>query len=211
VIIWCTVLSALPDIHHRLRRTPEMLIALRLIGGLAIGGLLAPAWSINIEAMPAGCQGARGDDHHARLLDRRGDGRQVTNWLRPQYGWEGVFFFCGATTACSRRAVLHDARIGALDGRQGQARAEVIAVLSRFDPRSRTAATPRSRCPTSATSAARCRRGPSRRAVPRHARVDHPDHLVHLLLLVVRDLSQGELRRAVPRASSASSGRWPPT
>src|SRR5687767_804957 len=56
VIIWCTVLSALLTFVTGFANTPEMLIVLRLIGGLAIGGLLAPAWSINIESMPAGAK-----------------------------------------------------------------------------------------------------------------------------------------------------------
>ena len=54
VIIWCTILSALLTFLTGFANTPEMLIGLRLVGGLAIGGLLAPAWSINIESMPAG-------------------------------------------------------------------------------------------------------------------------------------------------------------
>src|SRR5690606_38410455 len=48
VIIWCTILTALLSFASGLGYSLEMLIVLRLIGGLAIGGLLARAWAINI-------------------------------------------------------------------------------------------------------------------------------------------------------------------
>ena len=54
VIIWCTLLSAILTFCTGFADGPWILIVLRFIGGLAIGGLLAPAWSINIESMPKG-------------------------------------------------------------------------------------------------------------------------------------------------------------
>src|SRR5690606_7866127 len=78
--------------------TPELLIVLRLIGGLAIGGLLAPAWSINIESMPAGKKALAVTIIMLGFSAGSAGAGQVTNWLAPQYGWEGVFFFCGAAT-----------------------------------------------------------------------------------------------------------------
>jgi len=59
----------------------------------------------------------------------------VTNWLAPQYGWEGVFFFCGAATGVLAIALFftmpESARWLAAKGRPA---AEVIPILSRFDP-----------------------------------------------------------------------------
>ena len=135
VIIWCTVLSALLTFVTGFANTPEMLIVLRLIGGLAIGGLLAPAWSINIESMPAG---AKARAVTIIMLGFSAGGAmagQVTNWLAPQYGWEGVFFFCGATTGVLAAALFFLMPESArwMTAKRKPA-AEVIPVLSRFDP-----------------------------------------------------------------------------
>jgi AAHS family 4-hydroxybenzoate transporter-like MFS transporter len=59
----------------------------------------------------------------------------VTNWLAPQYGWEGVFFFCGAATGVLAIALLftmpESARWMVAKGKPA---AEVVPVLRRFDP-----------------------------------------------------------------------------
>ncbi|HEU4650447.1 MAG TPA: MFS transporter [Croceibacterium sp.] len=135
VIIWCTVLSALLTFVTGFANTPEMLIALRLIGGLAIGGLLAPAWSINIEAMPAGAKARAVTIIMLGFSAGGAAAGQVTNWLAPQYGWEGVFFFCGATTGVLALVLFftmpESARWMAAKGKPA---AEVLPVLRRFDP-----------------------------------------------------------------------------
>jgi len=135
VIIWCTVLSALLTFVTGFANTPEMLIALRLIGGLAIGGLLAPAWSINIEAMPAGAKARAVTIIMLGFSFGGAMAGQVTNWLAPQYGWEGVFFFCGAATGVLALALFftmpESARWMAAKGKPAS---EVIPVLGRFDP-----------------------------------------------------------------------------
>src|SRR5688572_13469325 len=135
VIIWCTILSAVLTFVTGFANTPEMLIVLRLIGGLAIGGLLAPAWSINIESMPAGKKARAVTIIMLGFSFGGAMAGQVTNWLAPQYGWEGVFFFCGAATGVLALALFatmpESARWMAAKGR---AAAEVITVLSRFKP-----------------------------------------------------------------------------
>ncbi len=135
VIIWCTILSALLTFVTGFANTPEMLIVLRLIGGLAIGGLLAPAWSINIESMPAGKKARAVTIIMLGFSTGGAMAGQVTNWLAPQYGWEGVFFFCGAATGVLAFVLLftmpESARWMAAKGKPA---AEVIPVLSRFDP-----------------------------------------------------------------------------
>ena len=136
VIIWCTILSALLTFVTGFANTPEMLIVLRLIGGLAIGGLLAPAWSINIESMPAGKKARAVTIIMLGFSFGGAMAGQVTNWLAPQYGWEGVFFFCGAATGVLAIALLftmpESARWMAAKGKPAD---EVIPVLQRFDPR----------------------------------------------------------------------------
>jgi AAHS family 4-hydroxybenzoate transporter-like MFS transporter len=112
-----------------------MLIVLRLIGGLAIGGLLAPAWSINIESMPAGAKARSVTIIMLGFSFGGAAAGQVTNWLAPQYGWEGVFFFCGAMTMVLAIALFftmpESARWMVAKGRPA---AEVLPILSRFDP-----------------------------------------------------------------------------
>src|SRR5688500_1304343 len=98
VIIWCTILSALLTFVTGFANTPEMLIVLRLMGGLAIGGLLAPAWSINIESMPAGKKATAVTIIMLGFSAGGATAGQVTNFLVDDYGWQGVFYFCGAAT-----------------------------------------------------------------------------------------------------------------
>jgi AAHS family 4-hydroxybenzoate transporter-like MFS transporter len=135
VIIWCTVLSAALTFVTGFANTPEMLIALRLIGGLAIGGLLAPAWSINIEAMPAGAKARAVTIIMLGFSFGGAMAGQVTNWLAPQYGWEGVFFFCGAATSVLALTLFFTMPESARwMTAKGKPASEVIPVLSRFDP-----------------------------------------------------------------------------
>ncbi|MBT2132913.1 MFS transporter [Croceibacterium sp. LX-88] len=135
VIIWCTILSAILTFLTGFANTPEMLIVLRLIGGLAIGGLLAPAWSINIESMPPGKKALSVTIIMLGFSAGGAAAGQVTNWLAPQYGWEGVFFFCGAATAVLAIALLFTMPESArwMTAKRKPA-SEVIPVLSRFDP-----------------------------------------------------------------------------
>lgn len=98
VIIVSTVLAALLTFVTGFAETPEMLIVLRLMGGLAIGGLLAPIWSLNIESMP---KRMRATSVTIIMLGFSAGGAaagQVSNFLAPDYGWGAVFFFCGALT-----------------------------------------------------------------------------------------------------------------
>jgi AAHS family 4-hydroxybenzoate transporter-like MFS transporter len=135
VIIWCTILSALLTFVTGFANTPEMLIVLRLIGGLAIGGLLAPAWSINIESMPAGKKARAVTIIMLGFSTGGAMAGQVTNWLAPQYGWEGVFFFCGAATGLLAIVLFftmpESARWMVAKGKPA---AEVTRALRRFDP-----------------------------------------------------------------------------
>jgi MFS transporter, AAHS family, 4-hydroxybenzoate transporter len=135
VIIWCTILSALLTFVTGFANTPEMLIVLRLIGGLAIGGLLAPAWSINIESMPAGKKARAVTIIMLGFSTGGAMAGQVTNWLAPQYGWEGVFFFCGAATGVLAIVLLFTMPESARwMTAKGKPAAEVIPALRRFDP-----------------------------------------------------------------------------
>lgn len=135
VIIWCTILSALLTFVTGFANTPEMLIVLRLIGGLAIGGLLAPAWSINIESMPAGKKARAVTIIMLGFSTGGAMAGQVTNWLAPTYGWEGVFFFCGAATGILAIVLFFTMPESARwMTAKGKPASEVIPALRRFDP-----------------------------------------------------------------------------
>jgi AAHS family 4-hydroxybenzoate transporter-like MFS transporter len=135
VIIWCTFLSAVLTFVTGFAGTPEMLILLRLIGGLAIGGLLAPAWAVNIETMPSGAKARSVTIIMLGFSFGGAAAGQITNWLAPQYGWEGVFFFCGAATLLLAFVALfampESARWMVAKGKPA---AMVMPILSRFDP-----------------------------------------------------------------------------
>ncbi|WEK48199.1 MAG: MFS transporter [Candidatus Andeanibacterium colombiense] len=98
VILLCTVLGAVLTFVTGYANTPEMLIVLRFLGGLAIGGLLAPAWSLNIEAMPKALKATSVTIIMLGFSLGGAAAGQVTNLIAPQHGWEGVFFFCGVMT-----------------------------------------------------------------------------------------------------------------
>lgn len=135
VIIWCTILSAVLTFVTGFANTPEMLIVLRLIGGLAIGGLLAPAWSINIESMPAGMKARAVTIIMLGFSTGGAMAGQVTNWLAPQYGWEGVFFFCGAATGLLAIVLFFTMPESARwMTAKGKPAAQVVGALRRFDP-----------------------------------------------------------------------------
>lgn len=153
VIIWCTLLSAILTFVTGFADGPWMLIVLRFVGGLAIGGLLAPAWSINIESMPKG--------HKARavtiiMLGFSAGGAaagQVTNFFAsPDYyyaaahaagalpafmpgpSWHMVFFVCGAATGLLALVLLfsmpESARWLAAKGKPTE---RIVPLLNRFD------------------------------------------------------------------------------
>ncbi len=100
VILLCTLLSAILTFVTGYATTAELLIVLRFFGGLTIGGLLAPAWSLNIEAMP---KSLRATSVTIIMLGFSLGGAvagQVTNFLilHLGYTWHMVFFSCGAAT-----------------------------------------------------------------------------------------------------------------
>jgi AAHS family 4-hydroxybenzoate transporter-like MFS transporter len=98
VIIWCTILGAAFTFVTGFANNAEMIIGLRFLGGLAIGGLLAPAWSLNIESMPSGRKATAVTIIMLGFSIGGSLAGQVTNWLAPAHGWQAVFFACGAGT-----------------------------------------------------------------------------------------------------------------
>jgi AAHS family 4-hydroxybenzoate transporter-like MFS transporter len=135
VILWCTILGAALTFVTGFAGTPEMLIVLRFLGGLAIGGLLAPAWSLNIESMPAGKKATAVTIIMLGFSAGSAAAGQVTNFLAPDFGWGAVFWSAGVLTGLL--AILlqftlpESARWMVAKGRPAAA---VLPLLARFDP-----------------------------------------------------------------------------
>ena len=154
VIIWCTLISAVLTFITGFADGPWMLIMLRFVGGLAIGGLLAPVWSINIESMPPG--------HKARAVTiimlgfsvGAAAAGQVTNFFAspdypyaamhaagtlpaflPDPSWHMVFFVCGAATGLLSLVLIftmpESARWLVAKGKPAK---RIAPLLKRFDP-----------------------------------------------------------------------------
>ena len=98
VIIWCTMTGALFTFVTGFADGPWTIIVLRFLGGLAIGGLLAPAWSLNIETMPAGKKATAVTIIMLGFSIGGSLAGQVTNLLAPGHGWQSVFWVCGIGT-----------------------------------------------------------------------------------------------------------------
>jgi len=135
VILWCTILAAVLTFVTGYAGTPEMLIALRFLGGLAIGGLLAPAWSLNIESMPAGKRATAVTIIMLGFSAGSAAAGQVTNFLAPDFGWEAVFWTSGVVTgllAILLQFTLPESARWMVAKRKPAA--QVLPLLGRFDP-----------------------------------------------------------------------------
>jgi AAHS family 4-hydroxybenzoate transporter-like MFS transporter len=154
VIIVSTLMAAVLTFVTGMAQTPEALIALRLLGGLAIGGLLAPIWSLNIESMPKAMRAtsvtiimlgfstggaaagqvanyfAPADGYYAMHLANSG-----LAGILPSPGWHAVFFFCGLLTGVLALILLftlpESTRWLVAKGKPA---ALVMPMLNRFDP-----------------------------------------------------------------------------
>ena len=135
VIIWCTLLGAAFTFVTGFASGPWMIIGLRLLGGLAIGGLLAPAWSLNIECMPTGKKATAVTIIMLGFSIGGSVAGQVTNLLAPEHGWQAVFFVCGAGTMALAVILLftlpESARWLVAKGKPAPL---ITKALGRFDP-----------------------------------------------------------------------------
>ncbi len=135
VILVCTVLSALLTFITGFADTPEMLMVLRFLGGLSIGGLLAPAWSLNIEAMPAGKRATAVTIVMLGFSFGASAAGPITNFIAPVLSWHYVFFLCGVLTlvlALVLQFTLPESARWLVA--KGKAREKVVPLLQRFDP-----------------------------------------------------------------------------
>jgi AAHS family 4-hydroxybenzoate transporter-like MFS transporter len=171
-----------------------MLIVLRFLGGLAIGGLLAPAWSLNIESMPAGKRATAVTIIMLGFSAGSAAAGQVTNFLAPGFGWEAVFWSAGIVTGLLaivlQFTLPESARWMVAKGRPV---AEVLPLLSRFDPGVGQAGYTELVLTDERITSAN-RPGPSRPNCSAARWPSSPGALVHLFLQLVRDLPQVGVR-----------------
>ena len=135
VIIWCTLIGALLTFVTGFAASAGMIIGLRFLGGLAIGGLLAPAWSLNIESMPPGKKATAVTIIMLGFSIGGAAAGQVTNLLAPGHGWQAVFFACGAGTMALAIVLLFTLpESPRWMVARGYDAATVLPMLRRFDP-----------------------------------------------------------------------------
>jgi AAHS family 4-hydroxybenzoate transporter-like MFS transporter len=135
VIIWCTLTGALFTFVTGFAGGPWTIIALRFLGGLAIGGLLAPAWSLNIETMPSGKKATAVTIIMLGFSIGGALAGQVTNLLAPAHGWQSVFWVCGVGTGILAVILLFTLpESGRWLVAKRKPAAEVTKALARFDP-----------------------------------------------------------------------------
>jgi AAHS family 4-hydroxybenzoate transporter-like MFS transporter len=98
VIVVCTIASAILTFAVGFAATPEQLIGLRLVSGLAIGGLLAPVWALSIESMPRAMRATSVTIIMMGFSFGTASAGPIANWTAPALGWEGIFWVCGIMT-----------------------------------------------------------------------------------------------------------------
>ena len=154
VIIMSTLLAAAMTFVTGFADSPQMLFVLRLLGGLAIGGLLAPIWSLNIESMPKAMRATSVTIIMLGFSTGGAAAGQITNLFAspdglyaslhagggllaalPGASWHMVFFFCGLLTGVLALVLVftlpESTRWMVAKGRPA---GEIAPMLNRFDP-----------------------------------------------------------------------------
>ena len=154
VIIFSTLIAAMMTFITGFAGSPEMLFILRMLGGLAIGGLLAPIWSLNIESMPKAMRATSVTIIMLGFSTGGSAAGQIANLFAspdglyaslhagtglasalPGPSWHMVFFFCGLLTAVLALILVftlpESTRWMVAKGRPA---GEIAPMLSRFDP-----------------------------------------------------------------------------
>ncbi len=116
-------------------RSYELLVLLRFLDGLAIGGLLPLAWALNIEFVPKQVRATV----IAFIMMGFSIGSSVagplTNYVAPIHGWEGVYFVGGgATTLCALALFFFLPESPRFLISKGIKPEQVVKTLRRYDP-----------------------------------------------------------------------------
>lgn len=134
-IVACTIGSAFLTFLVGFAASPEQLIGLRFVSGLAIGGLLAPVWALSIESMPRAMRATSVTIIMMGFSFGSASAGPIANWIAPALGWEGIFWACGALTGVFAAILFfmlpESARwVVATE----KPRETIVPMLARFDP-----------------------------------------------------------------------------
>jgi AAHS family 4-hydroxybenzoate transporter-like MFS transporter len=131
----CTIGSAILTFMVGFAASPEQLIGLRFVSGLAIGGLLAPVWALSIESMPRAMRATSVTIIMMGFSVGTASAGPIANWIAPVLGWEGIFWVCGILTgvfAAILFFMLPESARWLVATRKP--RDLIVPVLARFDP-----------------------------------------------------------------------------
>lgn len=138
VIIACTIGSAVFTTIVGFASSPEELIALRFVSGLAIGGLLAPVWALSIESMPKTMRATSVTIIMMGFSFGGASAAPIANWVAPVLGWQGIFWVCGAMTGAFALILLFTLPESARwMVARNMPKERIAAALARFNPRFR--------------------------------------------------------------------------
>jgi MFS transporter, AAHS family, 4-hydroxybenzoate transporter len=110
------------------------LLALRLIDGIALGGLLPLSWALNIEYAPKRYRSTIVTVIMIGYSVGIAVGGPAANWLIPQYGWQSLFAVGGVLSLVAAFALVlvlpESARFLASKGREPQRVADLLRRLT---------------------------------------------------------------------------------
>jgi AAHS family 4-hydroxybenzoate transporter-like MFS transporter len=105
-VVWATFAFGVLTILLAFANNYSHLLILRLIDGIAIGGMLPVAWALNIEYAPKRYRSTIVTVIMIGYSFGAAAGGPVANWLLPIYGWPAVFVFGGVLSIVASIALF---------------------------------------------------------------------------------------------------------
>ena len=135
-IVIATVAFGLLTVSFLFASGYASLLALRLLDGIAVGGMLPLAWALNIEYAPKRLRATVVTVIMVGYSLGTALGGPISLWLTPRFGWQSVFVFGGVLSLAAAGALAlllpESARFLAS---KGQRPAEVARLLGRLTGR----------------------------------------------------------------------------
>ena len=105
-VVWATFAFGVLTILLAFANGYTWLLVLRLIDGIAIGGMLPVAWALNIEYAPKRFRSTIVTVIMIGYSVGAAMGGPVANWLAPTHGWPAVFIFGGVLSILASIALM---------------------------------------------------------------------------------------------------------
>jgi MFS transporter, AAHS family, 4-hydroxybenzoate transporter len=105
-VVWATFAFGVLTILLGFANSYAHLLILRLIDGIAIGGMLPVAWALNIEYAPKRYRSTIVTVIMIGYSVGAAMGGPVANWLVPTHGWPAVFIFGGVLSILASIALF---------------------------------------------------------------------------------------------------------